>query len=324
MGNEIFVVVEHLEGQVADISYVMLAAARALAQDTAGEVAAVLLGEGASALAADLAADRVLYVEHPQLAAFTPEAYARAVAQLIADRSPRAVLCGDTSIGAEVAGALSVRLGLPLVSAARTFRQEAGAPVVVSQAFGGKIMVESPLPSPTALVLLTPGGYKPEQGRSSVAAPTTTVDAPDLGGLRITHVRYVQPEVGDVDISKASILVAVGRGIQQGDNVEMAEELAAALGGAVCASRPIVDQGWLPIGRLVGKSGHVVKPRLYIALGISGAPEHTEGITGSETIVAINTDPAAPIFDVAQYGAEIDLFDLLPVLTEAVTAAKGP
>jgi electron transfer flavoprotein alpha subunit len=118
------------------------------------------------------------------------------------------------------------------------------------------------------------------------------------------------------------VLVAVGRGIQQKDNLELAEELAEALGTVVAASRPIIDQNWLPTSRLVGKSGKAVKPKVYLALGISGAPEHAEGISGSDMIIAINTDPAAPIFNQARYGAEVDILDLLPVLTEKVKEAK--
>jgi electron transfer flavoprotein alpha subunit len=125
-----------------------------------------------------------------------------------------------------------------------------------------------------------------------------------------------------VDITKQSVLVTVGRGIQQKDNLDLAEELAEALGTVVAASRPIIDQSWLPVSRLVGKSGKTVKPKVFLAFGISGAPEHTEGITESEMIIAINTDPAAPIFNIAKYGAEVDMLDLLPVLTEKVKEAK--
>jgi electron transfer flavoprotein alpha subunit len=125
-----------------------------------------------------------------------------------------------------------------------------------------------------------------------------------------------------VDISKEAVLISVGRGIQNQDAIEMAQELARALGGVVSASRPVVDQGWLPTSRLVGKSGKRVKPKVYLALGISGAPEHVEAITDAEIIIAVNTDPAAPIFGVAQYGAEVDLFDLVPALTAAVAQAR--
>jgi electron transfer flavoprotein alpha subunit len=133
---------------------------------------------------------------------------------------------------------------------------------------------------------------------------------------------WVLPEAGDVDITQQNVLVAVGRGIQQEDNIELAEELAQALDGAVCASRPVVDQGWLPATRQVGKSGMTVKPKLYLALGISGAPEHLEGMQGADLIIAVNTDPKAPIFDAAHYGTQIDALDLLPALVEAVNAKK--
>jgi len=323
MTRDVLVVVEHLQGQVTEIAYVLLAAARGLTADGGGEVVAVLLGHQAEGLARDLAADRVLYVDHPALAEFTPDGYKRVLADLVTEMAPRAVLFGDTSIGADVAAVLSVALDLPLVSYCKEVRLADGTPTYVSQICGGKILAEGPLPDPTALVLMIPGGFRPEQGRATTAPPVVPRAAPNLDGLRVTLERYVAPEAGDVDIAKAPILIGVGRGIQQEDNLELAEDLANALGGAVCASRPIVDQGWLPASRLVGKSGLSVKPKLYLALGISGAPEHVQGITGSETIIAVNTDPAAPIFGVAQYGTEADLFDLVPVLTEMVRQARA-
>jgi electron transfer flavoprotein alpha subunit len=146
--------------------------------------------------------------------------------------------------------------------------------------------------------------------------------APALEGLRVALKQYIDPPAGDVDITRQPLLVAVGRGIQREDNLELANELVDALGATLCGTRPVVDQGWLPTTRLVGKSGKAVKPKVYLALGISGAPEHTEAITGSEMIIAINTDPAAPIFDLARYGATVDLLDLLPVLTEKVQQLK--
>jgi electron transfer flavoprotein alpha subunit len=170
---------------------------------------------------------------------------------------------------------------------------------------------------------MVPGGYKPEEGQSAQPPEVTPVAAPAFDGLRVTLAQYIEPEAGDVDISKEPILISVGRGIQNEDNLELAEELAKALGGVVCSSRPVVDQGWLPTSRMVGKSGQKVKPKLYLAMGISGAPEHVEAITDSELIIAINTDPNAPIFDLAQYGAEVDMTDLMEVLTELVEEAKG-
>ncbi len=320
MNQDIYVVVEHLRGQVADISYVMLAAARVLAQGTGGSVVAVLLGHNAQELAHELAADRVLYVDHSALADFTSDAYQKVLAGLIQEHAPRAVLFGDTSIGAEVAGVLSVRLGLPLVSSCRSVTTDGK---FVSQICGGKIMAEGKLADTTTLVTMIPGGFKPEEGQSAQPPEVTEVAAPALEGLRVTLAQYIEPEVSDVDVSKEPILISIGRGIQNPDNLELVQELAEALGGVVCSSRPVVDQGWLPTSRMVGKSGHRVKPKLYLAMGISGAPEHVEAITDSELIVAINTDPAAPIFDVAQYGAEVDMLDLTEVLIEQVRQAKG-
>jgi electron transfer flavoprotein alpha subunit len=172
------------------------------------------------------------------------------------------------------------------------------------------------IPEPTALLTMVPGGYKPEDGQSPTPPQVIPTDVPQLEDLKIRVSQYIEPEAGDVDIASEQLLVAVGRGIQLQDNIEIAEELAEVLGGVVCASRPVVDQGWLPTSRLVGKSGYRVKPKVYLALGISGAPEHVEGIGGSDTIIAINTDPAAPIFNIAKYGVVEDIFDLVPVLTE--------
>jgi electron transfer flavoprotein alpha subunit len=163
---------------------------------------------------------------------------------------------------------------------------------------------------------MVPGEFKAEEGMTAEAAEVITFDAPPMEDLRVSLKGYLEPEVGDVDISTEPILVAVGRGIQQEANLELAEELASALGGVICGSRPVVDQGWLPTSLLVGKSGKSVKPKVFLALGISGAPEHVEGITGSEIIIAVNTDITAPIFDVAKYGANADLFELVPTLTE--------
>jgi electron transfer flavoprotein alpha subunit len=298
----------------------MLAAANGLAQVTGGDVVGVLLGHNAQDLANNLAVKRVLNVDHPALADFTPDAYQKVLAGLISDNEPRAVLLGHTSIGMDVASGLSVRLDLPLVSSCRSFGSDGK---FISQICGGKIMAEGDLPDTTTLVTVIPGDYKPEEGQSTQPAEMTQVAAPALEELRVTLKQYIEPEAGDVDVSREPILISVGRGVQTQDNIELAEELAEALGGVVCASRPVVDQGWLPTTRLVGKSGKTVKPQLYLALGISGAPEHAEAITGSEMIVAINTDPAAPIFDIAKYGAEVDLLDLVEVLTEQVQQAKG-
>jgi len=319
MNQDIYVLIEHLQGEIADISYIALAAARDLAQETGGQVVGVLLANNAQELTSTLAADSILYVDHPALAEFTSDAYQKTVASLIGESEPRAVFFGNTSIGADVASVLSARLSLPLVSSCVQISEGK----LTSQICGGKIMAESELAETTTLVTIIPGGYKAEDGQSDSAPEVTPFDAPALDDLRVTLKGYIEPEAGDVDISKEAILVAIGRGIQTEDNIELAEELAELLGGEICASRPVVDQGWLPTSRMVGKSGQSVKPKLYVALGISGAPEHVEGMAESDMIVAVNMDPNAPIFDVATYGIEFDFFDLIDPLLEQVEEAKG-
>lgn len=321
--QDIFVLIEHLQGQVSDISYVMLAAGRSVTQVTGGSVIALLLGHQAQSLASDLAADQVWYFDHPSLADYTPEAYQQAVINLIQAHAPRLALFGDTSIGAEVAGQVSARLGQPLVSYCRSLRAEDGALRFTSQICGGKIMVEGDLPSPTALAAMMPGGYKPEQGHSLQPPVIVPQEVILLKESRVSLKNYIEPEAGDVDISKENLLVAVGRGIQNQDNLQLAQDLADALGGVLCSSRPVVDQGWLPTSRLVGKSGKHVKPKVYLALGISGAPEHVEAIGDSDMIIAINTDPDAPIFNLAKYGSTVDLLDLAPALAEKVLQVRA-
>ena len=318
MNKDILVVIEHIRGEVADISYMMIAAARQLAETTEGEVLAVLMGSGVENLAGNLAADKVIYFEDPQLADFTSGTYQQTLEILISENNPRAVILGHTSIGMEVASLLSAKSDLPLVSSCLSFSGENGSIKFTTQLYGGKILAEGLIPEPIALLTMVPGGYKPEDGQSSTPPQVITAASPQFTDLEISVKQYIEPETGDVDITLQPLLIAVGRGIQLEDNIEIAEELAEAIGGVVCASRPVVDQGWLPTSRLVGKSGYRVKPKVYLALGISGAPEHTEGIAGSETIIAINTDPAAPIFNIAKYGVVEDIFDLVPVLTEKI------
>lgn len=320
MNKDIFVVIEHMRGKVADISYIMLAAAHRLAQSTSGKVIAILLGSNTLALAKDMFADQILFADHPLLAEFNPEVYQTTIAQIIDEHKPRAVLFGHTSIGSDCVGGISTKLGLPLVSSVRAIDSNGK---LTSLICGGKIMAEFELPEPTALITILPGEYKPEQGQSNSTPPVTSFPVQLSENLKIKLVRYIEPEATDVDISKEPLLIAVGRGIQTQDNISIADDLAQVMGGVVCASRPVVDQGWLPTSRLVGKSGSAVKPKIYLAIGISGAPEHVEAITGSNVIIAINTDPNAPIFNLAKYGTTADLFDLIPALTDQIRNIKG-
>lgn len=319
MGQDIFVLIEHVRGQVADLSYMMIAQANQL--KAGGKVIGLLLGNGAQSLANDVAADEIWYIDHPSLAEFTGEAYSRVVGEILKTAAPKAVFFADSTIGSEVAGTLSIRLDLPLVSNCIKVRLENNCLEYVAQICGGKMLAEGILPD-GGLVLMAPGAFRADEGRSQTPPVVKTLPAPDLSNLRVTIRKYNEPVAGDIDITRESILIGIGRGIQREDNLELANELAEALGGAVCATRPVIDQNWLPTSRLVGKSGKAVKPRVYFAFGISGAPEHTEAITSSDMIIAVNTDPAAPIFNLARYGAETDLLDLIPAITEQVRAAK--
>lgn len=313
MTQDILVLVEHLRGKVLDMSYTMLAAGRVLARGTGGKVIGLLLGHNASSLAQNLDADEVHYIDHPGLQDFSPDAYLQVLGTILAENLPRAALLGHTSIGMDVASGLSARLDLPIVSQVRDVNEDG---TFVSQICGGKIMAEGNLPTPTTLATVVPGGFKPDEGKSDSPPELVSLPAPDLEDLKIKLREYLEPDTEDIDITNQPILIAVGRGLQNEGDLELAEELAATLGGAVCASRPVVDQGWLPTSRLVGKSGKSVQPKLYLALGISGAPEHVQAITNTDLIIAINTDPQAPIFNIAKYGAEVDMIDFLTSLTE--------
>jgi electron transfer flavoprotein alpha subunit len=319
MTQDIYILIEHIQGQVSDISYVMTAAARDLAQKAGGDVVGILFGSGSENLKDTLAVDKVIYCDHPALAEFTSDAYKRTLTALLSEHSPRVVFFGNTTLGADVCSTVAAHLDYPIINSCLKISDDGS---IISQICGGKIMVDSQISEGTTLITMIPGGYKAEDGQGGPPSEVIAFTAPDLENLKVKLNRFIEPEPGDVDISQEKILVAIGRGIQTEDNIELAEDLAKLLGGTVCASRPVIDQGWLPTSRLVGKSGKSVKPDLYLSLGISGAIEHLEGITDSKTIIAINSDPDAPIFDVATYGIEVDLFDFIDPLLEQIESSK--
>lgn len=320
VGKDVMFFVEHLNGKVAEISFEIAGRARALAGETGGRSVAVVLGQGARALAGQVAADVAVCVDRPELAQYNPAAYAAALGALVRDREPVALLLGNTSMGLDLAPAVSGALGRPLLAYCKEVRVEGERVVGVSQVYGGKVLVEAEAPA-GAVVSVMAGAYPADAGRGAPGAVEEA--APPANGLKVRFKSLIEPEAADVDITKQDILVSIGRGIQSQDNIPLAEELAEALGGAVSASRPIIDAGWLPKARQVGKSGQTVKPKVYLALGISGAPEHLEGMRDAGLIIAVNTDAKAPIFDVAHYGVVADLFDILPALTEKVKEAAG-
>jgi len=318
MGQDILVVAEHLKGDMADVTYEMLGKGRELASATGGSLVAAVIGSGVDTSSLGCA-DKVLSVDHAALADFNPEAHMAALEEVVGAASPRLTLVANTSMGMDLAAALSVRKDLPLVAYALNVTIEDGNVVATSQLYGGKIYAESVLEGDSAVVSILAGSFPADAGRSDGAAPVEAIAAP--AGVEDTRLRFtglIEPEGGDVDITQHEILVAVGRGIGSEENLPMIDELASALGGAVAASRPIVDSKWLPKTRQVGKSGLKVKPRIYVAVGISGAPEHIEGMKDADLIVAINTDETAPIFECAHYGTTEDLFEVIPALTAKV------
>jgi len=324
MAGNVWVVAEHWKGTISEATYELLALGRNLADSLGVRLEAVLLGHGVRGLAASLGtADAVLYVDHPVLADATGQQASRALAALASARVPATILVPTTNVSWDLLGLLPGRLGVPFVNFCRDVEAIDGALQVSSLLYGGKMAVTVAAgPGPVVLAVL-PGTRSPDSGRSAAvpAVEETSVDLADDSRLRL--LEFEEPEAGDVDITKQDVLVAVGRGIGNEANLEVAEDLAAALGGAVCGSRPVIDQGWLPLVRQVGKSGMTVKPRLYVAAGISGAPEHVEGMKDSEVIIAVNTDAGAPIFSVAHYGIVDDATDVLEALAEAVRKRKG-
>ncbi|KAF0111966.1 MAG: electron transfer flavoprotein alpha subunit [Chloroflexi bacterium] len=321
--SEIFVYVEHFQGIVSDITYMCLAQAQQIAKSNGGNVVAVLLGHNIELLSKDLFADEIITVSHDSLAEFTYDPFAAVLAKIIQDKQPGLMIFGDTSIGSDLAGGLSARLHLPLVSFCKEIKAEEGKLRFVAQICGGKIFAEGDLKECTSLVTLSPGKFKAKDGKTTTTPKVSAYSLPAFEKSRITLKEIILPSGEDLDISKEEILIGIGRGIENEDNVSLAKELADALGGELCASRPVIDQGWLSTSRLVGKSGKTIKPKLYLALGISGAPEHVESIEESEMIIAVNTDPEAPIFNIARYGTTENLLDISKELIRSIQKVKG-
>lgn len=313
MSNDIFVITEQIDGTFADISFEMVGKAKELTTSWGGQTLAVVLGSGASADV--FTSDSTLCIDDPNLVQFNPEAYGKVIEALVQERSPRLVMFGWTATGMDVAAWLSARTGKPCVAYAKDLCIENNTLIVNSQVYGGKMIAEVAPEGDLAIVACVAGAFSADAGRGS--APATSMPSPiSLDELKIKFVEAIKPAGGDVDITAQDKLVSIGRGIGGKENIELAEELAEKLGAVVSASRPVVDAGWLPRTRQVGKSGLKVKPKLYLMLGISGAPEHLEGMKSAELIIAVNTDKKAPIFNVAHYGATADLFEVAEAMLE--------
>lgn len=310
---DVLVVVEHLGGVVSDVSFEMIGLGKKLAGSLGGSCLALVVGGGTSVTGQLGGADKVLLV--PGAESFNPDVDAAAALAAIAAKNPRVVLVGSTSMGMDLASTISVRTNRPLVAYCTGAAAANGTMTATSQIYGGKMQASSELGETPCVLAVVPGALPAAEGRKEGAPASESLPAPSAAG-KVRFKKLIQPEAGDVDITSQEVLVAIGRGIGKKEDIEVAEELAEKLHAAVAASRPIIDAGWLPKSRQVGKSGLKVKPKVYLALGISGAPEHLEGMKSSATIIAINTDKNAPIFDVAHYGIVGDLFEICEELME--------
>lgn len=315
--SNILVCVDARGNVLQSISLELLTAARQLANQTGGQVEALVMGANPRALLASLgAADRILLVAHPNLAPYMPEAHLAALEAVVRERNPAVVLFAYNTAGLDLAPALALRTDRPLLAYCTKLAIKGGMLEAESHIYGGKLRAISTAKLP-AVIAVMPGAFAESTVTDASSAELIDIQAPSkLGQLRTTFVSESAPAEGAVDITLADRIVCVGRGIKDKAGIETARQLAVALGAEIAGSRPVIDNGWLPKERQVGKSGRKVKPRLYLALGISGAPEHLEGMSGADLIIAINTDAKAPMFGTAHYGATCDLFDLMPALAE--------
>ena len=323
----ILAILEQRAGAWHRMSWETLAAAQQLGADLQQPVSAAVAGDEVGGLAAELAGkqlDRVYAVEHELLKDYTPDGYAAALGQLLAVAKPRVVLFPHTYQVRDFAPKLATALGRVLVSDVVAHRVEGGETVLVRQLFQGKMNVDVRfVGEPPYFASVQAGAYRADQ----VASGSATVEKfrPELSAaaIRTRPLELFRESQRAVDLTAAEMIVSVGRGIKEAENIPIVKALAEALGAELAASRPICDNGWLPMERQVGSSGQTVSPKLYLAVGISGAIQHLVGMKGSKTIVAINKDAEAPIFEVADYGIVGDLFQVVPALVEEIKKAKG-
>ncbi|HUX66752.1 MAG TPA: electron transfer flavoprotein subunit alpha/FixB family protein [Terriglobales bacterium] len=317
-------------GKLNPASLEAVAAAQDLAQRLGAKVAAVLLEARDSGLAAELAArklDRLYHLLHPALASYSPDVWVQSLVQLITHVQPSLVLLPHTYQVRDFAPQLATRMGAGLVTDVTAFHTDSGHAVFLRPMFQGKWSAEVEFASPSGapgdlpgFVTLQIGAFRADQALAGDSpAPIEAVPvSPDPSRLAAGEI--FQEAKQAVDLSQAPIIVSVGRGIKEPKNLDLIRELATALGAELAASRPICDAGWLPMDRQIGSSGQTVAPKLYLAIGISGAIQHLVGMKGSRTIVAINKDPEAPIFEVADYGVVGNLFEVVPALLAALKA----
>ena len=322
---EILVVTEQRKKTLSDISLQMLSKGRQLADQAGAELLALVIGKDVSKHADELSrwADRVLTVRDDRLEEPLAEPCQQILSSIIKERKPELVLIGHSSFGMDLAPSLAVELEAPLVTDCIDISIENDNVLTTRSIYNGKVnAVYSFARSETVIVTGRVGEFPVEESNRQGQIEEVTLPLEKAFSYK-EFEGYVEQEAGGVDITQADVLVSVGRGIKEKENIEMADELARVLGGVVSCSRPVVDHGWLPSEHQVGLSGRTVKPRLYLALGISGAFQHAVGMKGSKMIVAINRDDRAPIFTVADYGIIDDIFKVVPILTKKIAELKG-
>lgn len=319
--KEILVIAEHRRKEMRDVTWEMLSKARQLAEGMDGKIGVALLGHGINSLAEDLRskAHQVFLIEDPRLEVYNAETYQRVLTQLIIERKPFLTLIGHTAMGMDFAPSLAIHLKMPLATDCIGIDLSGETFSLTRQLYGGKVNATVSFSKNGPYMVTVRSGAFPVMEKDSISGEVISYPSPlSDEGLARRFLQYVDAVIGEVDITQADILVSVGRGIKEADNIPMVKEFADAIGGVLACSRPVVDKKWLPKERQVGTSGKTVKPKVYIAIGISGAFQHVAGMKGSGTVIAINKDPKAPIFSVATYGIVADLFKMVPVLKEKI------
>jgi electron transfer flavoprotein alpha subunit len=329
MADTILVVVEQREGKLNRASWETLTGAQALAAETGWALEAAVVGSGVGDVASEVAAKKVSKVydiESPKLEPYTPDGFVAGLKGFIEKLQPKLVLMPHTYQVRDFAPKLATALGRALISDAIGYKHEGGKLLFTRPMFQGKFVADVSFAGDAPyFATFQAGAYRGDRvEEGSAAAPVETVNVEIADGVIRNKPEAPFKEAKQaVDLTQAEIIVSVGRGIKEQKNIELAQQLATALGGEIAASRPICDSGWLPMDRQVGSSGQTVAPKLYLALGISGAIQHVVGMKGARSIIAINKDAEAPIFEIADIAVVGNLFDIVPPLIEEVKKAKG-
>ena len=327
---KILLITEQRDGKWNQVGFETLRAAQEIAHDTGGTLSGVVIGKAVAALAHELAGaelDEVLLVEHDLLDQYTPDGFTIALRQVIERAKPDLVLLPHTYQVRDFVPKLAASIDRGMIGDSIGYRYENGKLIFVRQMFQGRTAADVTFTGDAPWVASFQAGAfradlvrKRESGRAPVRSESVELKPDEI---RTKPLELFREAKQAVDLTQAPVLVSIGRGIKAPENIPMAERLAKLMGGELCASRPICDEGWLPMDRQIGSSGQTVAPKLYLALGISGAIQHVVGMKGARTIAAINKDPNAPIFEVADYGIVGDLFEIVPALIEELERLKS-